>query len=75
MQEKLKQLIKHPQATALSDSRVLGLIVFGIIALLVTWSSAQSIQTNYDLQKQISTLNQKNDVKKLENENQKLRNE
>lgn len=59
----------------LTDTRVLGLIAFGIIAVLVTWSGVKSIQTNYDLQKQISKLNQENNVKRLENTNLELRNE
>lgn len=75
MQDKLKQTLKSPYVTALNDTRVLGLVVFGVIALLVTWSSVKSIQTNYELQKQISGLTQKNEVKQLENTNLKLRNE
>lgn len=75
MQEKLKQLLEHPLASQLNDTRVLGLLGFGFIALLVTWSGVKSIQTNYDLQKQIAGLEQKNSVSKLANANQKLRNE
>lgn len=75
MQEKLKQLLEHPYASNLNDTRVLGLLGFGIIALLVTWSGVKSIQTNYELQKQIAGLEQKNSVRKLENSNLKLRNE
>ncbi len=75
MQEKLKQTLKHPYATALNDTRVLGLLVFGVIALLVTWSGVKSIQTNYELQKEISEITQQNSVKKLENDNLKLRNQ
>lgn len=73
MFEKLKDIAKHPNLYSLNDTRVLGLIGFGVIALLVTWSGIKSIQTNYELQKQISTLSQQNEVKKLENENAKLR--
>lgn len=75
MQERLKQTLKHPYAQALNDTRVLGLLVFGVIALLVSWSGVKSIQTNYELQKQISGLTQENDVRKLANSNLKLRNE
>jgi len=72
MLEKLKQKeLWH----SLNDTRVLGLLAFGVIALLVTWSGVKSIQTNYDLQKQISTLAQENSVVKLQNVNSKLRNE
>jgi cell division protein FtsB len=75
MLEKLNEYTKHPSLKVLSDTRALGLIAFGIIAILVTWSSVRTIQTNYELQKQIASLEQENMIKKLENENQKLRNE
>ena len=75
MQEKIEKILKHPRTKELSDTRVLGLMAFGIIALLVTWSGVKSIQTNYDLQKQISKLTQENSVQKLANENVKLRTE
>ncbi len=75
VQEKLKQILDHPYASMLNDTRVLGLLGFGFIAILVTWSGIKSIETNYQLQKQISQLQQENSVSKLENSNQKLRNE
>jgi len=58
-----------------SDLRFAGQVVFAIIVLLITWSGVKSIQTNYGLQKQISTLNQQNAVKKLENRNLELQNQ
>lgn len=75
MLEKLKNYSKHPSLGVLADTRALGLIAFGVIALLVSWSGVKSIQTNYELQKQISEAQQQNDVAKLENTNLKLRNE
>lgn len=75
MIEKLKNYTKHPSLGVLADTRALGLIAFGIIALLVSWSGVKTIQTNYELQKQISEAQQQNDVAKLENTNLKLRNE
>jgi len=59
----------------LKDLRVVGLLLFLIIVLLVSWSGVKAIETNYGLQKQISTLRQENTVKKLANENLKLENE
>ena len=59
----------------LKDLRVVGLLVFLVIVLLVSWSGVKAIETNYDLQKQISALKQENTVKKLSNENLKLENE
>jgi cell division protein FtsB len=75
MVDKFKDLLQHPSYVVLKDTRVLGLIAFGIVALLVSWSGVKTIQTNYELQKQIASLEQQNMVKKLENDNQKLRNE
>ena len=73
--DKLRQLTKHPYMRLLSDSRSLGLLAFGVVALLVTWSGVKAVQTNYDLQKQIASIEQTNSVQKLENDNQRLRNE
>jgi cell division protein FtsB len=75
MFEKIKDYFGRPTLRALNDTRLLGLLAFGVIALLVTWSGIKSIQTNYELQKQISELSQQNGVDKLENTNLKLRNE
>jgi cell division protein FtsB len=59
----------------LRDVRVLGLYVFVVIALIVTWSGVGVIQSNYQLQKQISRLEQEVELRKLENDTLKLRNE
>ncbi len=74
MIEKIKKLQKSSWISALSDVRNLGLIVFGVIAVLVTWSGVRVVQTNYDLQKQISVYQQTNDLQKLENSNLLLSN-
>jgi cell division protein FtsB len=57
-----------------TDPRVLGLLAFGAIALLVTWSGVKVVQTNYDLEKKIAVARQRNSVEQLQNENLKLRN-
>ncbi len=74
MTDKIKTYLKHPSIKALQDVRVLGLVVFAILALLVSWSTISAIQTNYELQKQISELEQENSVIQLGNTNQELRN-
>lgn len=56
------------------DVRALGLVVFGILVLLVSWSGIKAIQTNYGLQKQIAQLQQENSVAQLENNNLTLQN-
>ncbi len=53
----------------------MGTVAFGVIAILVTWSSIKVVQTNYELQKQLSVLRQRNEVQQLENENLKLKNQ
>lgn len=74
MLEKTKNQSKY-WIKQLGDIRNIGLIVFAILFLLVSWSVVQAIQTNYELQKRISKLEQENKVKELENSNLKLRNE
>ena len=59
----------------LRDVRNVGVLVFTVILLLITWSGIKAIQTNYGLQKQIAQLQQENDVHKLENANLAFRNE
>ncbi len=59
----------------LKDLRVVGLMLFLVILLLVSWSGVKAIETNYALQKQISAIKQENSVKKLANENMKLENQ
>lgn len=60
---------------SLRDVRLLGLNVFIVIVLLVTWNSVGVIQMNYVLQKDLSRLQQENEIKRLENETLRLRNE
>ncbi len=73
--EKIKSYQKHPLILQLHDPKAWGLIVFGVIALMVTWSGVKAVQTNYSLQKQISRLSQQNQVGELENNNLKLQNQ
>ena len=60
---------------SLRDIRNVGLLVFTIIVLLISWSGVKSIQTNYGLQKQISKLAQENDVRKLQDANLAFQNQ
>jgi cell division protein FtsB len=59
----------------LSDLRFLGQIGFAIFILMISWSGIQSIQANYNLQKQITELNQQNDLMTMSNENLRLQND
>lgn len=75
MLEKIKTLQDHPFAQQFKDVRFLGFVVFGILVLLVSWSGVSVIESNYELQKQVSKLEQQNQVAELENNNLKLQNE
>lgn len=59
----------------LQDVRTIGLLLFLIVALMVSWSGAKVIQTNYELQKQISQQEQELQVQQLANDNLKLQNQ
>jgi cell division protein FtsB len=60
---------------SLRDVRNVGLLVFTVIVLLISWSGVKSIQTNYGLQKQISQLQQEDQVQSLKNSDLALQNE
>jgi cell division protein FtsB len=62
-------------ATQFKDVRNIGLMLFLVVLLLITWSGVKAIETNYGLQKQISKLEQQNSVQKLGNQNAKLQND
>lgn len=75
MLDKIKKYQTHTIVKSLSDVRTLGMIAFLVIALLVTWSSIRVVQTNYELQKEMSAMQQLNDVQALENNNLELKNQ
>jgi cell division protein FtsB len=75
MFEKIKNYQDHPRVQQLRDVRVLGLVVFAVLALLVSWSGVKVIQSNYALQRQITKLQQQNEVLQLTNNNLKLKNQ
>lgn len=72
--EKYKNLVIK-KFESYSDARVLGLLGFGVVAILVTWSGIKVVQTNYELEKKIAVSKQRNTVQQLENENIKLKNQ
>jgi cell division protein FtsB len=77
MQDKIKHVssLIYSFAQRLGDIRFAGTVLFVVIVLLISWSGVKVIQTNYELQKQISALQQQNDVMKLEDENLELQKE
>ncbi len=58
----------------LRDVRVVGLLVFLVIVLMISWSGIKAIETNYQLQKEIAQLKDQNELQHLANENQNLEN-
>lgn len=59
----------------LTDLRFLGQVIFVIIVILVSWSTARAIQANYDLQKQVAAQQKENQVQQLRNDNLKIKNQ
>jgi cell division protein FtsB len=77
MQEKIKQYQDKIESyiDQLHDVRVVGLLTFTVMVLLISWSGVKAIDTNYGLQKQISELEQQNQVHELSDNNLKLQNQ
>lgn len=74
MLPKINNLDLHKKIKQFSDIRIIGLIAFGIVVLLVSWSILNVLQVNYELEKQKADVEQKSRLQKLENENLNLQN-
>lgn len=75
MPEKIKNILAIPFMQQLKDVRFVGFLVFGVLVLLVSWSGVRVIETNFELEKQMSRLQQEIQVAELENNNTKLQNQ
>ena len=75
MFERNKTVWNKERIAHLTDIRNIGLYVFGVIVLAMTWSGIKTVQTNYELQKQINTLKGQNAVIQLQNQNAALQNQ
>jgi cell division protein FtsB len=71
----LRNSINNKKAKQLLDPRNIALYIFGVIVLAIAWSGARTVQNNYQLQKQIATLKQQNQLLSLGNGNTFLQNE
>jgi cell division protein FtsL len=71
----LKKINKNKFVNSFLDSKSLLLYAVVIIALSVTWSSLKIIQKNFELQKQITEIQQKVDIQNQINKNQQLKNQ
>lgn len=69
------RVIDRKKIQKIMDPRNIGLYIFAIIILAITWSGMKTIQSNYQLQKQIATLKQQNAILDLENQNSALQNQ
>ncbi|MGH7157414.1 MAG: FtsB family cell division protein [Candidatus Saccharimonadales bacterium] len=72
---KIQNFLKSKQARQLFDVRNIALYIFGLVVLAIAWSGAKTVQNNYELQKQISVLQQQNNLLWLENDNTYLQNQ
>jgi cell division protein FtsB len=74
--QKLASYSKYARVFAerMHDPKFAGMMLFVVVVLLISWSGVKSIQTNYELQKQIAALEQQNSVQKLKNTNLDLEN-
>src|ERR1019366_9772088 len=75
MLTKIKKFYYRIPWQSLRDLRSVGLLVFLVIVLLVTWSGIKTVQSNYGFEKQVATLRQQNQIQQLENNNLQLQNE
>ena len=75
MFEQTKNFLNSKQARQFLDPRNIALYIFGIVVLAIAWSGARTVQNNYELQKQISSLKQQNQVLSLLNGNTYLQNQ
>lgn len=75
MLENIKKFWNPQRNKELTDIRNIGLYLFALIVLAISWSGFKTLQNNYQLQKQIAVLKQQNDVIHLENQNTYLQNQ
>ena len=75
MYDKIQGYKNNPKIKQFQDVRVAGLLVFGIVVLMVTWSGVGAVEQNYNLEKEISGLQQQNSLQQLQNNNLALENQ
>lgn len=59
---------------SLRDVRNVGMLAFVVLVIIVSYSGARAVQTNYGLQKQVYELSKANEVSRLTNANLELTN-
>jgi cell division protein FtsB len=71
----IKNSLNSKRVQQLLDIRNIVLYIFGLIVLAIAWSGAKTVQNNYELQKQVTSLQQQNRVLSLLNANTYLQNQ
>jgi cell division protein FtsB len=71
----IKNLWNGKRVKQFTDSRNIGLYIFAVVVLAISWSTARAVQSNYQLQKEIAVLEQENNLLALSNENTALQNQ
>lgn len=75
MLDNIKNLWNSERVRQLTDVRNIGLYIFALLVLAISWSAVKTVQSNYQLQKDIAELKEQNEVLELANQNSNLRNE
>ncbi len=75
MLQNIKNYFTSAKIKQLTDIRNIGLYIFVLVVIAITWSGINTVQDNYELQKQISQLKQENTVVALQNANKTLENQ
>lgn len=75
MLENIKNYFTSAKIKQITDVRNIGLYVFVLVVVAITWSGVNTVQDNYDLQKRVAELKQENSVIALQNANKSLENQ
>ncbi len=75
MFDNIKNFWNSDRVRQLTDVRNIGLYIFALLVLAISWSAVKTVQSNYQLQKDIAGLKEQNEVLELANQNSALRNE
>jgi cell division protein FtsB len=73
--QNIKNYFTPAKIKQLTDVRNIGLYLFAFLIIAITWSGVKTVQSNYELQKKISTIKQQNAVAALQNANKTLENQ
>ncbi len=75
MPQTIKNTLNSKRIKQFTDTRNIGLYIFALVVIAISWSTARAVQANYQLQKEIAVLQQENSLLTLSNENTTLQNQ